>query len=178
MPSLVVPADANWMASLATDSMRAAQSWWYTKIQTEWSVPQMMANIDTALTKRGQGIYPDPNQLGFFICRPGNLPEIAVPGDGSLSQRAAELVIWVVKQGLPPAKYRKVLHGLFTQWLNDEIAHGEYEWAFGSMPVSMPAGDRKYLDDWGIGVTEYEERGATWRRYYGRIKDIVGKLPK
>lgn len=175
MTSLVSPADAGWITALWNEAGPLAQERWPVKIPTHFDEAHIAATIDVALRPTpGHYIYTDPLRRGFFVCRPGNLPEKGVVG--------SELVIWILQPGLLPAEYRDVLNGLFADWLNDELGRAIYEWGFGSMPVSMSPGDRKYLDDWltagDLKVTEYDGPGGVkWRRYYGRVKDIMGNLP-
>lgn len=171
--------DAAWIAALGTEAFALAAEWWPVRIPTELTIWQAELNIEAP----GQSMWADDDERGFFICRPGFLPEHPPlrPEDppGAIG---AELVIWIVKPRLPRRRYREVLTGLFTVWLEDEVARGEYEYGFGSMPTTMPPGDRNYLDGWvtraGVQVTEYDGPGSVlWRRYWGRMADAVERLP-
>ena len=178
MPSAASLTDADWMATIATKGAKAAAEWWWTRIPTDHSKASMEDAIRVALRPSpGHRIYTDPSQRGFFICRPGRLQA----QEGVIG---SELVIWFLERELPPDEYRHVLRGLFTDWLRDEIARGEYEWGFGIMPTTMPAGDLAYLEAWvkagGVKVLPFEHpegTGHTWLCYYGRMKDAVELLP-
>jgi len=181
----VTPNDAAWMAPLWNESAKGYKKWWPVAVPTEFRAQDVAAAIDVSTQTHKHGIYVDPQRRGFFICRPGILPEHPPirPHDppGAI---ASELVIWIVKRDLPPDEYRAVLHGLFVDWLGDEMKRKEFTYAFGQMPCSMPAGDRKYLDDWaknkGCEVVEYVGLGKVrWRRYYGSLStpDWEAKLP-
>ena len=167
------PSDAVWAAPLWRATQKATKGFGTLKMAYTEDVVRM--NIE----HKGQRMYGHKGKLGFFLCKTGWLPNApsALSASRPPGTKAAQLVIWVVRRRLPEKKYRAVLSEIAAGWLEDEIKRGEWEWGFGEMPVVMADRTRRWLDDWGIHVTEYEHAGAKWRRYWFRMADAIGKLP-
>lgn len=170
MSRLAVPADAKWIAPLWTEAAAEYKNFWPVRIPEKFEVSQIEANIAV----KGHHIYVRDQEDGFFIARPGYLPEI----DGL----AAELVIWIVQPALTATDYRATLRDIFLEWLNHEVGLNEHEYGFGCMPANMPAKSLGWLEDWkgnaGVQRTEFDGPGnVPWYRYWGRMSDAVTKLP-
>ena len=173
----VQPIDANWMTPLWNESALDYKNWWPVKVPTHFQVPQVEAAIDTSLTgASGQHIYVDQGHNGFFITRPGLLPEKEIV--------CPELVIWICRRGLPPKDYFELVGALMYMRCADELKRLGETWTFGSMPETMPAGDRAYLDAW-VATGDVERvvydglGGAKWQRLYGYVtKDAVKRIPR
>ena len=154
--------------------MASLWGWAATEYAAFWpvAVPSSFdsAMVAAMISNPGQSIYVLGSQDGFYIVRPGYLPEIAGV--------AAELVIWIVEPGLSPVLYRKALADLMKGWLTDEVARGVYEYGFGCMPANMPVKSLQFLEDWrgagGVQRTTFDgPGGVVWYRYYGRNADAL-----
>lgn len=171
--------DAAWIAPLWRESVLAAQEWWPIAIPAD--VTEDQARM--AIAAPDNFWYCDPKHQGFFVVRPGYLPEHpSLRPEDPPGAIAAELVIWIIKRNLAAPKYRALIISIFSEWLDDEVMRGQYQYGFGCMPASMPAGDRTLLDAWvtkgGVKVVDYiGPGGVPWRRYYGELKNARVKLP-
>ena len=171
MSRLAVPADATWIAPLWTEAAAEYKAFWPVRIPEKFDVPWIEANI----AAKGHHIYVRDQQDGFFIVRPGYLPEI--------DAKAAELVIWIVKPARTVANYRATLRDVFLEWMNHEVELDEYKYSFGCMPANMPAKSLGWLEDFVAngGVQRSEPfigpGNVPWYRYWGLTSEAVTKLP-
>lgn len=167
---LAVLADAAWIAPLWTEAAAEYKAFWPVRVPEKFTVKE----IEQAIAVKGHRFHVRAQRDGFYVVRPGYLPEI--------DALAAELVIWIVRPALAVVDYRATLRDLTTEWLNHEVGLNEHEYGFGSMPAKMPDKSLDWLEDWkglaGVKRTSYEGPGGVlWYRYYGVSADAVSNLP-